>query len=182
MVLVALGSLLIALFVAGLVIARTTGSETTTTAPAGRPGSTSATAAVHTQAAATSTTTTTKSTPTEAELLALLGTGVVLVLAGALYSRLSAIKLPGGAEIDLTPEEKTAVAHEVATQAARVAKTTSPNHEQLAQTTADALDAALDSARLMKLRAGGTLDTNAIQHSAQLGLQLAAAPPRSASA
>ncbi|HEY1688016.1 MAG TPA: hypothetical protein VGF95_04050 [Solirubrobacteraceae bacterium] len=93
---------------------------------------------------------------------------------GALYSRVNAIKLPGGAEIDLSPDEKSAVAHEVATQAAEAATAVGADHEQVAQTTAHALGAALDSARVMKLRNGGSLDAAAMQESARVGVRLAA--------
>ena len=59
-------------------------------------------------------TTTTKSWPSETEFTALLSSGAVLVLTGFLWTRISAIKLPGGAEIDLNSDEQQKTAAAVA--------------------------------------------------------------------
>lgn len=177
-VLVLAGTLLIGLFVAGLIVSHTAGSETTkTTIPSAAASKGSGSSSGKSSAGASVTRTTTKSVPSEGELLALLGTGAVLVLAGALYSRLSAIKLPGGAEIDLSPEEKDAIATEVATQATQAAEATGATHEEVAHTTAQALATATDSARAMKLRSGGgNLNHAAIQQAARLALQQVTTP------
>jgi cytoskeletal protein RodZ len=177
------GLLLISLFIAGVVLERTVGSETkttpaaaatasTTTSPAktSAPAETAATSSQKASETSTSSDTTTKALPAEGVLLALLGTGVALVLTSALYTRISAIKLPGGAEIDLSNEEKQQVSKEVAQQvAAKAAPTTTP--EQLAQATASAYDLALDAARTLKLRTGGRLDAPALHKAVQVGVQ-----------
>jgi hypothetical protein len=59
-------------------------------------------------------TTTTKAWPSETEFTALLSAGAVLVLTGFLWSRISAIKLPGGGEIDLNSDEQKKTAAAVA--------------------------------------------------------------------
>ncbi len=58
--------------------------------------------------------TTTKSWPSDTDFTALLSSGAVLVLTGFLWSRISAIKLPGGAEIDLSSDEQKQTAAAVA--------------------------------------------------------------------
>jgi hypothetical protein len=58
---------------------------------------------------ATKVSTTTKKTtsgPTEGLLTAILGSGAALIIVGFLYGRISSIKLPGGVEVGLTPDEK----------------------------------------------------------------------------
>lgn len=95
--LVGAGVVAIALFVVGVVLSFTVGSESkTTTSGTVQAGATTA----------PTTTTTTKPLPSDTVLTALLATGATLVLAGVLYTRISTIKLPGGAEIDLTTDEK----------------------------------------------------------------------------
>ncbi|HEY8029698.1 MAG TPA: hypothetical protein VIE38_09335 [Gaiellaceae bacterium] len=98
--LVALGVLLIVLFLAGLVLTRTVGNVqkvvgAATTTSTGTAAGTSA----------TTTTTTTKSFVSDTVLTAILSTGVFILLIGLLYARITAIKLPGGGEIDLGPME-----------------------------------------------------------------------------
>lgn len=174
------GALLLALFVAGIALAFASGSKTTTESTQPPAASTAAgsgasasrnsvTPAVPLVSKSVSNTT---SVPSEGVSLALLGTGVVLILAGALYTRLTAIKLPGGAEIDLSAEEKTAIVEKVASTAtAGAAKGAS--HDEVARTTALALDAAFETARTMKLRGNGALGPDAIERSARIGIQQA---------
>jgi hypothetical protein len=103
--LIAVGAVLIALFIAGLVLTRTVGSETTekTTAP---PAGASATTP-------TDKTTKAKSFPSDTILTALLSAGGALLLVGALYGRLTSIKV-FGAEFGLAPAETDKVAEKVA--------------------------------------------------------------------
>ena len=56
---------------------------------------------------------TTKSWPSDIELTSLFSAGALLVLTGFFWTRISAIKLPGGAELDLTPEEQATTAKAV---------------------------------------------------------------------
>lgn len=91
--LVSLGLLLIALFAAGVIFGRVVGGKTE---ESGTPTGSAAT---------TTKTTTTKNVPSDTVLTALLGTGAALMLVGFLYPRINAIKLPGGVEIGVTPEE-----------------------------------------------------------------------------
>lgn len=58
-------------------------------------------------------TTTTKAWPSDTQLTGLLTSGAVLILTGFLWTRITAIKLPGGAEIDLTSEEQKKAAEKV---------------------------------------------------------------------
>jgi len=174
----ALGVLLILMLVVALVVARTNGTETRTISP---PTSTSTTSYTTTvprcvpcrstpRAGSGSTTTatggtsktTTKGMPSEAVLLSLLGTGAILVLAGALYNRLSAIKLPGGAEITLTPEEREQVAAKVAEKAGAGA-----DPEAVARATA----AALPLAHATKLVTGVALREPEIDQAAAVGVE-----------
>lgn len=94
--LIVLGILLVACFAGGTVYARTAGSETVETSG---PNT----------GANASKTTTTKNAPSETLLTTLLGTGAALIIVGALYGRISTIKLPGGVELSLAKdaEEKT---------------------------------------------------------------------------
>ena len=59
-------------------------------------------------------TTTTKSWPSDAQFNTLVGAGAALILAGFLWTRMTAIKLPGGAEVDLSSDEKAQAADAVA--------------------------------------------------------------------
>lgn len=56
----------------------------------------------------------TKNGPSDSLLTALLGVGAGLIAIGYLYGRISSIKLPGGTEIGLTPEEKKATVQKAA--------------------------------------------------------------------
>ena len=126
--LVVLGGTLIALFVVGLVLARLVGAKTVSTAPPSN-----ATATVLTS------TTTTKNLPSDTLLTTLLATGSILVLAGLLYSRISAIKVPGGGEVDfITADDKQQVQDKVA-EAIAQKKTDKP--VSAAQTARIAIDA-----------------------------------------
>jgi hypothetical protein len=82
--LVVLGAFLIVLFLAGVVLTRVVGNTADTVG----------------------TRTTTKVFVSDTVLTAILSTGVFILLIGLLYSRITAIKLPGGAEIDLRPQEE----------------------------------------------------------------------------
>jgi hypothetical protein len=101
--LVVLGLVLIALFLVGLVLARVWGTETVETST---PTSTTATQVTKTTEA--------KELPSDTLLTALLATGGILVLLGLLYTRITAIKVPGGGEITfIKPEEKEQVKEKV---------------------------------------------------------------------
>ncbi len=89
--LILLGVLLVACFAGGAVYARTAGSETVET-PSTKPK------------AGEAKTTTTKSAPSETLLTTLLGTGAALIIVGALYGRISTIKLPGGIEVSMSKQ------------------------------------------------------------------------------
>ncbi|MGH2974765.1 MAG: hypothetical protein ACRDLL_07855 [Solirubrobacterales bacterium] len=124
--LVVIGCVLAVLALAGVVYARAVGSDTKeSTTPAN-----SNTGQTPTK------TTTTKNAPSDALLEAALGAGAALILAGTLYSRISAIKLPGGAEIDLTTQEKDQATSEVAKQTPDDA-----TNEQVAKATQKSMDA-----------------------------------------
>jgi hypothetical protein len=126
--LVWIGSLLIALFVAGIVLTRTVGNTTTKITSSG------------------TTKTTTKTFGSDTLLTALLATGAALIVVGLLYSRISVIKLPGGAEIALNPDEKKAVEAKVKEKV---------EQEQIPPEAAPMLTMeALDEARSQKLRRG----------------------------
>lgn len=73
-------------------------TSTTSSGAGEKSGAGTTTATSTTKTAGGTETTTTTVTPQEGVLLALLGTGAVLVLAGALYTRPTTLKLPGGAE------------------------------------------------------------------------------------
>ncbi|HYB22161.1 MAG TPA: hypothetical protein VED41_00085 [Solirubrobacteraceae bacterium] len=112
----------------------------------------------------------TKNAPSDTFLLALLGTGVGLVLAGALYSRLTTIKLPGGVELDL--KESAALGAGVADKAAPGAS---------AQQVAAATVVAHEAARATKVATGQKLDDDVIDLAVEeglkaLGIQQPAAP------
>lgn len=91
---IGVGLVLLALVLVGVNWA--VGSETKTTKPP----------TVGSAAAAKTTTTKTQAGPSESLLTAVLGAGAALIVVGFLYGRISSIKLPGGAEIGLTPDEK----------------------------------------------------------------------------
>jgi hypothetical protein len=123
----ALGAVLLALFVAGAVIAQTEGSETRKTTPEAKTTTTSSGEAKKEASGPTTSTTTSgaitetetrTTTPQEGVLLALLATGALLVLVGALYSRITTIKVPGGGELVLSPEETKAVSDTIETTVA----------------------------------------------------------------
>jgi flagellar basal body-associated protein FliL len=99
--LIVLGILLVLTFVGGMVYSRAVGSETKETTPPAN------------QTSETTKTTKSKDAPSDTLLTALLGAGAGLIIVGALYGRISTIKLPGGTEISLTPEEKEKAAKKV---------------------------------------------------------------------
>jgi hypothetical protein len=106
--LIGLGIVLIVLFVAGVVYDRGVGSEKTETGPPA-----SAEKSGKSQMEVT-TTTKSKDAPSETLLTAILGSGAALILVGALYARITSIKLPGGSELTLSDGEKEATAAKVA--------------------------------------------------------------------
>jgi len=57
--------------------------------------------------------TTTKSWPSDTQVSALLGAGAALILTGFLWTRITAVKLPGGAEIDLNSAEQEKAAEKI---------------------------------------------------------------------
>jgi hypothetical protein len=134
-VLFALGAVLLCLFVAGAVIAQTHGGQVRKTTPEGITRTTTSATGEKAGAGGTTSTSTKKTaratvteittvTPQEGILLALLGTGTILLLAAALYTRLTAIKLPGGAELTLSPAETQAVTQQVAAKVDPLAQPT----------------------------------------------------------
>lgn len=172
------GILILAWMVTALVLASTRGSEkhaaapgTTVTTMTTSTGTT-ATGTTPSSGSSTSTTTTTgakvdessTSPPSDTVLVALLTFGAILILAGALYTRLSSIKLGSGFEVGLTAEEAQAVADHVAANA----KTASP--PEVAHATA----AALSIARQSKSKADTptTLSHDEIEKAALTGLDL----------
>jgi len=149
--LVVVGGTLIALFLVGLVLARLVGAKTVSTAP---PSNATATEL-------TSTTTTTKTLPSDTLLTALLATGSVLLLAGLLYSRISAIKVPGGGEIDLiTAADKKQVQANVT--AAIDAKRTADKDVSPAQAVLIAVDALANLVTEKRQIVEGTATSDAI--------------------
>jgi hypothetical protein len=96
--LVGLGLILLLLFGGGVGFTRLVGSETTETSPPTITG--------QTITAAITKTTKTKSIPSDTVLTAILASGTALILVGVLYYRISSLKLPGGAEVALTPKEQ----------------------------------------------------------------------------
>jgi hypothetical protein len=95
--LVIIGGLLIVAALGLAALNWSIGSETKETAPA--PSSTPT-------AKASTTTKKTTSGPSEGLLTAIIGSGAALIIVGFLYGRISSIKLPGGVEVGLTPDEK----------------------------------------------------------------------------
>jgi hypothetical protein len=149
--LIAAGVGLLSWMILALVLAQTEGTETRTRT---LPGPTS-----------TSHSSTSTSVPSEAVLLALLATGAVLVLSGALYARLSTIKLPG-AELVLTPEEREGVAAQVAAKASAAATAS-----DLARATATAVDIGQ-----VKKSVAKQLAPSDIEQAALSGLRIAGLP------
>jgi hypothetical protein len=149
------GVILLGLFIAGFVSEQTAGRKTSTTTK------TTSTVAVTKSATMTKTVTTKPKVVSsvidpqaEGLLLALLGFGAATLLASAMYARISAIKLPGGVEIDLTPEERAAVTHQLASHIKSDAK-----REAVIEATA----VALDLARVRKSVSGEPLTETAIK-------------------
>lgn len=103
--LITFGLILIVAFAYGVFYARDSGSVVEETPAAKATGST-------TEAKAK--TITTKNAPSDSLLTAVLATAGALLLVGVLYGRISTIKLPGGAEISLTDEEKEKTAEKAA--------------------------------------------------------------------
>jgi hypothetical protein len=171
--LLSVGGVLLAWLLISLVLTQTRGSDKHTVTPGGRTStmsSTTTTPATSTSPAVVTTASTTSTAggtaqetsdnaPSEGVMLALLATGAVLILAGALYTRLSTIKLPG-AEIGLTPEETAAVAANVVGKAAGGASADDVGHA-----TADALAAATAS------KASPALDPEEIEEAAVAALK-----------
>ncbi len=106
--LIGLGILLLIAFAGGVYYATDTGSETVEE-PTAKTGQSTTTG----QDEASSNTTTEKKAPSDTLLTTLLGTGAALIVVGALYGRISTIKLPGGVEIGLSADEKEKTAQKV---------------------------------------------------------------------
>jgi kumamolisin len=170
-----IGALLIGLFVLGAYLDEHDGGQTRTTTPASHSstttstttnGATSSTTTTATTAQAVSRTTS-KTAPSEGVLLAVLGTGVGLLLVGALYNRLASIKA-GAFELSLTPEERAQVV-------AQVAESADPSASGPAMARATA--AALEVAQAAKLATpAGALDETAVAKAAKAGLDTAGVP------
>lgn len=108
--LISLGGLLVVLFMGGVVFARGWGSETVTSPVPSSTGSAS-------EAPAAKTKSTTKAAPSDTILTAVLASGAALIMAGALYSRISTITLPGDVKIGLSNKETTTTKDTAAKQA-----------------------------------------------------------------
>jgi len=193
--LIAVGFLLIAWLMVSLVLVQTRGSEkrtsthpaststtsmtTTTPAVAASPATTTSPATAATPASTTTSSKTSTSAggaketndsaPSDTILMGLLTSGAVLILAGALYTRLTTIKL-GGAEIAISPEESAAVAAGVAAHADPHA-----TPEQVAHATVLAINAAQAS----KVPGSDTvgLTREAVEEAALTGVHEAGAAP-----
>ncbi len=170
-----IGVLMIGLFVLGAYLDEHNGSQTKTTTPMSLSSTTSSTAKSGITSSTRTTTTaspavsrtTSKDAPSEGVLLALLGTGVGLLLVGALYNRLASLKV-GTFELSLTPEEKAQVAAQVADRADPSAS---------APAVAQATVAALEVAHAAKLVTPvGALDQAAVAEAAKAGLDTAGVP------
>jgi hypothetical protein len=169
-VLVVVGAILLALFIEGFVAGQKTGSGTGTTTQAvtstvKTTTSASMTTTVTTQPKAV-TSTSVSGPPSEGLLLALLGFGSASLLAGGMYTRISTIKLPGGVELDLTPEERAAV----------TAQLTSHVTGADPATAITAMEAALELARSKKIVSGKPLTESAIEDAVTKGIAIAAKP------
>ena len=131
--LICAGIVLVLLFAGGALFGRAVGGETKETT-ASRP------------AGGTTKVTKTKAVPSDSLLTVLLGTGAALIVIGALYSRITTVKLPGGVEIGLTNDERDKVAEKAGAKA-------SSEHLD-ASTTATLTAAALREAVRQKTREG----------------------------
>lgn len=107
--LVVIGAILILLFIGGVAATRLLGNESEETSSPAATGTTATTEVTKK--------TKTKNFASDSLLTTVLVTGAVLIVVGLLYSRLSVVKLPGGAEISLKPEEKEKIAEMVAEKA-----------------------------------------------------------------
>jgi uncharacterized membrane protein len=137
--LIGLGVALVVVFVAGVVFSRVVGNETTETTTPAAASSTGTTSTV-TQASAESTKTTeAKTGPSDTLLTGILGAGAVLILVGALYSRVTSIKVLG-AEVGLAPNETDET----------VKKVTEKLKGESAEKAAEAIPVALEKARAEK--------------------------------
>lgn len=109
----------------------------------------------------------TKNAPSEGLLLALLGTGVALILCGGLYSRLTTVKLPGGVELDLSPGEGEKLKNAVTTKAAE--KEDKPDPKKVAEATA----VSHAVAKAHQRATGKPLSAEVINLAADIGLKAA---------
>jgi len=144
--LLAAGAVVLIVFVVSLGYAALHGSATKVVGP---PSQSSSTPSSSSAPATVTTTTTTTSAPSDTVLGLLLGTGAVFLVAGALYWRISAIKFPGGGEVDLNPAEQAAVM-----TAALTHTQGQPPEQQQAQV----LQAALAVSRDIKRQQRGVLE------------------------
>lgn len=186
MALVAVGVVILAWMIVALILADTRGSEkhaaapgtaittSTTTTTATGTGTTPATGTTTATTATTGAKTDESSTsaPSDTVLVALLTIGAILVLCGALYTRLATVKLGTGFEVTLNPEEAQQVADHVAANAA------SAPPADVAHATAAALEIARQNKAVA--RAGG-LSPDALEHAALTGLDIAGVAPRGSS-
>jgi hypothetical protein len=195
----AVGFLLLALFIASLVIGRLYGNATTkheggesqTTEKSSSKTVKSTGEAKAGVAAADSTSTeeskkttygsappkrewsteVTKNLPSEGVLLALLGAGVVLVLCGGLYSRLTTIKVLG-AELDLSGEpskEESDKLQDAVVQKAKAKEPDGPDPKKVAEATV----VSYAVARAHKQATGRELSNEIIQLAADIGVKAA---------
>jgi hypothetical protein len=181
--LVIVGVCILAWMIIALILANTRGSEKHVGAP-GTTVTTSATTTTTPAAATAPATNTTRSTtsttgaktdesntsaPSDTVLVALLTIGGILVLSGALYTRLSTVKLGTGFEVTLSPEQAADVAGSVNDKAPAGA-----SQQDITRATAAALEVARSTKRVSQT----PLDVDAIEHAAVEGLKVVGlAPP-----
>jgi hypothetical protein len=155
--LVIIGCTLIVLFAIGGIYNRSQGSETKET-----------TYAAKSKGEKEEKTTETKSVPSDTILVTLLGAGATLILVGFLYARISAIKGPGGFELDLLTEKDTAATAAAVVDKAQASGVTDPT--KIATATTDALTTvAREKAAVMR-----DAPTTAIEQAAEASVRAVA--------
>jgi hypothetical protein len=136
--LIVLGVALIALAGLGVWFSHAYGSQTRET---NVKSATSAKSGTPAEPSTETKTTDTRGVPSDSLLTATLGTGAGLIALGALYARITTIKLPGPVEIGLTDSERAEVKKEAGDAASKKSMTT----QQTVDLTARSLRAAIET-------------------------------------
>jgi hypothetical protein len=184
----AVGALLLVLFTASVVIGRVYGHEKTTVSRGGESQHAKAGAAVKetTKTGAKegpktnesrkskneSSKEVNKDIPPEGVLLALLGTGVALILCGGLYSRLTTIKLPGNVELDLSSEPSKKESEDIQNAVVEKALRKEPGGPD-PKSVAEATAVSHEVARAHKRATGKALSPEIIALAAEIGVKTA---------